>query len=99
MPNSLSSILDAAHEVRRPHILRDDLVRAGHKFWSGLLDRDELPADLQERADQVVERILARGSVEATVSVMSDEDLAEAANAIVAFAEEIRSRNLIGDPE
>lgn len=49
---------------------RDALIEAGYALLEALFDPEDWPADLQDRADSMIDRLLTEGSILNTVETM-----------------------------
>lgn len=93
MMEELEAIRNAAQLLAvRTGIDDDRLLRAGDIFWSALYSAGEWPEPLQKRVDDLSQRLMAAGSVEATIPRLDESATEEIAAEILALADEFESR-------
>lgn len=78
--------------VRDP-TLTERLLNACDTMWEQMYEKSDWPADLEKRALALMQRLLAEGSLEATLDGLDDSEAGAVAHEIIEFAKEIDARN------
>lgn len=86
----LEAIRNAAQLMAvRPSTASDRLLQAGDVFWSAMYATSEWPPGLHERIAELAGRLMADGSVEATLDRLDESGLEELAGEILKLAGQI----------
>jgi hypothetical protein len=88
----LPHIRKAAHILTSQEApLRPRLVEAGNEFWVAMSAPNQWPAEMQEKADDVLRRLLAGGTIQATVGQMDLNAAREVAMDILDLAADLEA--------
>jgi hypothetical protein len=91
MTDQFDHLRNAARLLAGQRSLRQALPDACSEFWAAMFDPDQWPAELLERANEIVEQILQEGPLRRTLAKLDDATLQQIADDIKQLAAEMES--------
>lgn len=67
--------------------VREALFDAASEFWSAVIDCDKWPAELRQKAEDLVEHLFRYGPIRTTIDRMSDSETEAARRELLAFVD------------